>query len=254
MPEIRVGTQRIAYRETGEGRPALLLVHGAGGSSLHFAGLLGLLGRSHRAVALDLPGHGRSPAFKTGVPTSELLERYRDICAELAEQLGLGRFVWVGHSMGGAIGLHLAASAPERLVRLVVVASAGRLRVSAEILSTLRSRFDEVPVLLAGLGFSPASDPGAVRRWAAAQLQAPPEVVLSDFSACHGFDLRARLPELKVPVTVISAADDRLTPPVLQERLAAAIPGARLLRVSRAGHFLLWERPQAVAEAILGSL
>lgn len=254
MPEIRIGTQRIAYREAGEGRPPLLLVHGAGGSSLHFAGLLGPLARSRRAVALDLPGHGRSPALSPGVPASELLERYRDICAELAERLGLGRFVWVGHSMGGAIGLHLAVSAPERLERLIVVASAGKLRVSAQLLSTIRSRFDEVPALLAGLGFSPASDPGAVRRWAAAQLQASPDVVLADFCACHGFDLRARLEAVQVPVTVISAADDRLTPPVLQERLAAAVPGARLLRVSRAGHFLLWERPEAVVEAVLASL
>lgn len=82
MPEIEVGGQRLHYREAGEGRPPLLLVHGAGGSSQHFAALLGKLGRPRRVIALDLPGHGRSAPFQPGVPESELLERYRDLCAD----------------------------------------------------------------------------------------------------------------------------------------------------------------------------
>jgi pimeloyl-ACP methyl ester carboxylesterase len=254
VPELNVASQRISYREAGRSRPPLLLVHGAGGSSRHFAALLGQLGRCRRVVALDLPGHGRSRALSPSVPASELLERYRDLCLELAERLGLGRFVWVGHSMGGAIGLLAAATLPERLERLVVVASAARLRVSDELLSTIRSRFDELPGMLAGLGYSPASDPRAVQRWAASQLQAPPEVVLADFCACGGFDLRPRLAGVQVPVSIISAADDRLTPPVLQQRLAEAIPRARLLRLERAGHFVVWERPEALAEALLQSL
>jgi pimeloyl-ACP methyl ester carboxylesterase len=251
MPEIDIGGQRIAYRELGEGRPPLLLVHGAGGSSRHFAGLLGPLGRVRHVVAIDLPGHGRSAPFGTAVPASELLVRYRDLCAELAERLGLGRFVLVGHSMGGAIGLLLAAAHPDRLARLVVVASAGRLRVADELLATIRDRFHELPALLAGLGYSPATDPGQACSWAATQLQAPPAVVLADFLACACFDLRAELPALRVPCSVIAAEDDRLTPKVLQERLCEAIPGAELHRVTRAGHFLLQERPDALAELLL---
>ena len=202
-------------------------------------------------VALDLPGHGRSPALAIQPPASELLSRYRDLCAELAERLGLGRFILVGHSMGGAIGLMLAAAHPDRLARLVVVASAARLRVSEELLGTIRSRFHELPALLAGLGYSAASDPRQVQGWAATQLQAPPGVVLADFEACACFDLRSGLAGVRVPVSIVAAADDRLTPPALQERLREAIPGAELHRISRAGHFVLQERPDAVADLLL---
>jgi pimeloyl-ACP methyl ester carboxylesterase len=254
MPELEIGRQRIAYREAGEARPPLLLVHGAGGSSRHFAGLMGPLGRVRRTVALDLPGHGRSSPLDPAAPASELLERYRDLCMESAERLGLGRFVLVGHSMGGAVGLLAAAACPERLERLVVVASGARLRVSAEILSTLRTRFEDAPALLAGLGYSPASDARQVQRWSGAQLQAPAEVVLGDFCACDRFDVRAQLQALQVPVTVVSAADDRLTPPALQERLCEEIPGARLQRLTRAGHFVLFERPEALAETVLQAI
>jgi len=254
MPELTIGQQRIVYREAGEARPPLLLVHGAGGSSRHFAGLLGPLGRVRRTVAIDLPGHGRSSPLDPAAPASELLERYRDVCTELAERLGLGRFVFIGHSMGGAIGLLAAAAYPERLESLVVVASAARLRVSAELLSALRTRFEDVPALLAGLGYSPSSDPRQVRRWSEAQLQAPAEVVLDDFCACDRFDVRAQLSALQVPVSVVSATDDRLTPPALQEQLCEEIPRSRLQRLSRAGHFALFERPDALAEALLRAL
>ena len=254
MPQIEVGPQRIHYREAGQGRPPLLLVHGAGGSSQHFAGLLGRLARTRRVVAVDLPGHGRSAPLDPGVPESELLERYRDLCAELGERLGLGRHVVVGHSMGGAIGLLLAAAYPERLDRLIVVAGAGRLRVWPELLSVIRTRWHQLPALLAAIGYSPATDPATARRWAATQLCAPAEVVLADFLACHRFDLRAQLAGLRVLVHIISAADDRLTPPVLQERLRDAIPRASLVKLSRAGHLVIVERPDAVAAAIEAAL
>jgi pimeloyl-ACP methyl ester carboxylesterase len=254
MPQLEVAGQRIAFREAGAGRPPLLLVHGAGSGSSHFAGILGALGRSRRVVALDLPGHGRSPAFRAQVPPEELLLRYRDLCAELAERLGLGRFVLVGHSMGGAIGLLLATSYPDRLSGLVLLGSGARLSIAESLLSAAGGRFDELPVLLAGLGYSPASQRAQVRRWAAAATQAPREVVLADLHACGAVDLRPQLGGLRVPVSIIAGADDRITPLASQERLRLAIPGAGFWPISRAGHFLVQERPDAVVEALLRSV
>jgi pimeloyl-ACP methyl ester carboxylesterase len=241
----------IAYREAGRVRPPLLLVHGAASSSLCFAELVSLLGRQRRAVALDLPGHGRSPAFAAAGVPSTLLERYRDVVAELAEQLGLGRFVLAGHSMGGAVALRFALDLPERLERLVLIATGARLPVAPELTTLVRERFAELPALLAASGFSPESEPRAVARWAARQVQAPPEVALADFKACALHDLRDRLESLRVPTLVLSAADDRLTPPRLQQQLAQRIPGARLTTLTRAGHLLTWERPEALAQAML---
>jgi pimeloyl-ACP methyl ester carboxylesterase len=253
MPSLKLGSQELHYREQGTGGPPLVLVHGAGGSSLHFAELVALLGRERRVVALDLPGHGRSPAFATPPPSPELLERYRDLVAELAERLGLGRFVPVGHSMGGAVALHVALAYGDRLAGLVLVATSARLKVAPAIIEAIRDHFVDLPQLMAAVAYSPASDPQAVRAWAQQQLQAPQDVVLADFRACDCFDVRQHLSEgaVRNRTLVISAADDRLTPPRDQQRLVELIAGARLETVTRAGHFVLCERPEAVARLIL---
>jgi pimeloyl-ACP methyl ester carboxylesterase len=252
MPTVTVRGQKIAYRETGAGRPPVLLVHGAGGSSLHFSEIVRQVGRKQRAVALDLPGHGRSPAFSSPPPSSELLERYRDLVADFAETLGLGRFVFLGHSMGGAVALSFALAYPERLERLFLVATGARLKVEEELLETIRRRFDELPSYFAATGYSPASDRSQVDAWATQQIQAPRPVVLADFLACDLFDVREALPRMTTPCTVVSGADDRLTPPRLQEQLAASIPSARLETLARAGHFLLFERPAHLAALVVG--
>ena len=91
MPEITIGAQKIAYRQQGQGRPGVLLVHGAGQSSVHFSELMGVLGQQTNTVALDLPGHGSSPAPDPMVQPADLLEYYRDLVAEFAEKIGLGK-------------------------------------------------------------------------------------------------------------------------------------------------------------------
>jgi pimeloyl-ACP methyl ester carboxylesterase len=252
MPVLTIGQQPISYREQGAGAgPPLLLVHCAGGSSSHFVELLDLLGRQRRVVALDLPGHGRSPRIDPPPPPAELLERYRDVVAELGERLGLGRFVLVGHSMGGAVAQLFALAYRDRLAHLVLLATAARLKVAAPLLEAIRDHFDRLSGMLGAVGYSAASDPRQVQRWAASLLQAPQEVVLDDFRACALFDVRERLGGLDCPTLVISAADDRLTPPSWQQRTVELLPRARMETVSRAGHFLFWERPDEVSRLVL---
>ena len=251
MPEITIGAQKIAYRQQGQGRPGVLLVHGAGQSSVHFSELMGVLGQQTNTVALDLPGHGSSPAPDPMVQPADLLEYYRDLVAEFAEKIGLGKFVLVGHSMGGAVAQHFALSMGDRLEALVLVATAGRLKVAPMILQAIREQFQMLPQMIAAVGYSPAASSAQVAHWAAQQIQAPREVVLADFRACALFDVRERLGEISCPVTIISAADDRLTPPLLQDQLETRIPRSRLVRLTRAGHFVFMERPAPVAEAIL---
>ena len=251
MPQITIGAQKLSYRQQGEGRPPLLLIHGAGQSSVHFSELMGVLGRHCWTVALDLPGHGGSPPLDPLPPVSELLQRYRDLAAEFAERIGLGKFMLVGHSMGGAVAQLFALSMGERLAGLVLVATSGRLKVAPMILQAIREHFDGLPAMIAAVGYSPAASTEQVARWSANQIQAPQQVVLDDFRACAQFDVRDQLGEISCPVSIISAADDRLTPPMLQQQLQKRIPRSELVHVSRAGHFVFMERPDVVAQAIL---
>ena len=235
----------------GEGGPAILLLHGAGGSSLHYAELLRILGRERRTIALDLPGHGRSDKFVDGLDPDTLLWRYRDLVADFAEKLGLGRFILVGHSMGGAVALHFAHAFGDRLKGLGLIATAARLRVDPSILFAIKNHFEGLGQAVGAVAYSPAADPSKVECWAAEQIQATQDVVLADFEACAVFDLRPELGQMDLPCCIIGGADDQLTPPKLQHRLTEYFPRADVQVLDRCGHFPLCERPEPVAKLIL---
>src|SRR5690606_4372959 len=102
----------------GEG-PPLLLLHGFTGAADSWPDrTLAGLSRTHRVIAPDLPGHGRSDAPPD--PARYALPRVVDDLAYLLGELGAASATWVGYSMGGRIALGAAVLAPERVERLVL--------------------------------------------------------------------------------------------------------------------------------------
>ena len=102
-------------------RPTLVLVHGLLGTADIFRPLLEALPADWHALAINLPGAGRSerhPELRVTLASASLC------VGEILDALQLDRPVLVGHSHGGAVGLHLGASAPERLRALVLLAPA----------------------------------------------------------------------------------------------------------------------------------
>ena len=106
--------------DEGEG-PPVVLIHGYGDTADGWRRVVpGLLER-HRVIALDVPPFGRS-----GDPrTAKLIDFYKPFFPELLERLGLERATVIGHSLGGAIALHLTLERPELVERLGLVAPAG---------------------------------------------------------------------------------------------------------------------------------
>ena len=78
----------------------------------------------------------------------------------------------------------------------------------------------------------------------------PPEVTAGDFRACDAFDVSPRLGEIKIPVLVISALEDKLTPPKYGEFLRDNIEGARLVLIPGVGHLLPLEAPHRLNDSI----
>lgn len=237
----------------GAAGPPLVLVHGAGGTHLHWPEeLRALPGR--RVVALDLPGHGGSPG-----PSSRSIAAYSRSVLALLDALAIPAAVIAGHSMGGAIALTAALEAPARLAGLVLVGTGARLRVSPAVLQATAD-----PVALAAAARSMAdfafgSLGGAPLREAHARglVACPAGVAHGDFQACDAFDVMARLGELRLPALVVCGSEDRLTPPKYSEHLRDRIAGARLELVPGAGHMVMQEAPARVAgavEAFLASL
>src|SRR5215216_4177380 len=106
--------------DAGEG-PPVLLVHGYGDTADGWRRVVPGLLRDHRVIALDVPPFGRSDEVRRPA----LIEFYKDWFPAFFEQMGLERATVIGHSLGGAISLHLSLARPDMVERLGLIAPAG---------------------------------------------------------------------------------------------------------------------------------
>lgn len=244
----------IAYAEhrggpRSTGRPPLLLIHGAGGSRLVWPGELRRM-PGEWVFALDLPGHGRSPA-----PAEASIEAYTDRLQRWMRALDLPPAVLIGHSMGGAVALQVALSSP-RVAGIGLIASGARLRVEPALLAGLEQP-DSYRKLLGQLNrrwFAPGAEPALIRLSERRLAEANPAVVAADFQACDRFDVLDRLGELRLPALVVCGLQDQMVPEKYCRTLAYRLAGAHLVFVPDAGHMLVLEQPEAVSTALRGFL
>jgi len=244
MPFAQIGEQALFYTVSRRGGPALILIHGAGGSHLHWpAALRRMPGAT--VYAVDLPGHGRSEG-----PGREHIEDYVADIVRFMDAVGVSRGVLVGHSMGGAIAQMTALMAPERVAGLVLVGTGARLRVAPALLDGILQDARGTLDLIAEWAWGPEADPTLVARGRQMMARVHPQVVWGDFAACDRFDVRERIGEITVPTLVITGSEDRMTPPKFGQWLAERIPGARCVLVEGAGHMVMLEKPDQVASAV----
>jgi pimeloyl-ACP methyl ester carboxylesterase len=224
--------------------PTLVLLHGAGGSAMVWPPeLLSLPGVN--VAALDLPGHGGAPR-----PGRRTVRQYATAVAETVSASGLSSLVLVGHSMGGAIALELAAAGLPGLRGLVLLGTSGRLRVGQPLFEALSDDFSAATTRISELSFGPGTPP-ALRQAAAEELRRCGSMTLTgDFLACNGFDRRAALPTLEMPTLVISGSADRMVPPRHSEATAAALPQGAFSLIEGVGHFVMQEAPALVGEQV----
>lgn len=245
---VEVGGTRLAYLEAGKGLslPVVVLIHGAGGSRKVWHLLLRDLSRlGLRGIAIELPGHGKSPGagFETIRGYSRFVEAFLDA-------KGISNPILAGHSMGGAIALEVGFSNPEKLGGLVLIGTGARLRVSDEILDGLRSDFENTVSRIAEYAYSNSPCQAMIEEGKRQLLECVPMVVWSDFKACNEFDVINRVKKILLPTLVICGEEDILTPPKYSELLARSIPSARLYLVEHAGHMVMVEQPGLVGAAI----
>ena len=98
--------------------PVLLAVHGLAGSAASWRPFAAAANRSHRVLAVDLPGHGRSSSAGRSLAVADLAA----VLSEVVEQLATGPVVLAGHSMGAAVSVLTAAATPQHVERLVLLA------------------------------------------------------------------------------------------------------------------------------------
>jgi pimeloyl-ACP methyl ester carboxylesterase len=245
MPTANVSGRPLHYVETGGGTPTVIFVHGAGGGWGTWTRQLEGLADAGRMIALDLPGHGASPG--DGCQT---VPDYAAVVQGFIRALGAGPVVLAGHSMGGGIAQTIALTAPDLLRGIMLVGTGARLRVFPKLFDLLASGYPAAVDFVTSYAWSPTSAAALKDGGRRAMLETRPDSTLGDFRACDGFDVMDRLPEIRRPSLVIVGEDDALTPVKYSEHLAGQISGATLVRIPRAGHFVMLEQPDEVNLAI----
>jgi pimeloyl-ACP methyl ester carboxylesterase len=251
MPFLTVMGSRIYYAErrpVPAEKPAVVFIHGAGGSHQHW--LYQVRNLAHTlTLALDLPGHGRSEGSgRDGIAA------YGDWLVAFLDEAGLEQSVLVGHSMGGAIAQDVALRYPARVAGLGLVATGARLRVAPAILEGILQNPVEAARIICELAFGPEAPAEMVRLGRRQMGETPAQVFHGDFVACDAFDVLGQLEGIRAPTFVLCGTQDRLTPAKYSTYLRDHIKGARLHLVEGAGHMVMVERAQAVIAALTALL
>lgn len=248
MAPFADGTRnRIWYaqsRSSTRGRPPLLLIHGAGGSHLHWPPQLRRL-PGVSVLAPDLPGHGRSEG-----PGREAIGEYARDVVSFLDALGVERTVVGGHSMGGAIAQAIALEHAERVAGLILIGTGAKLRVAPAVLDGILNDFDATAGLVVDWSFGPAATDDLKQLGIKAIRETDPAVLLGDYRACDRFDIRDQLERIQTPTLVVGGTADRLTPLRFSRYLAENIDRARLEIIEGGGHMMALESPEEVGAVV----
>jgi 3-oxoadipate enol-lactonase len=215
----------------------IVAIHGAGGNAEQWKYQIEHFGRRYRVIAPDLRGHGRSEQPRSAYSLEEFLWDF----TQTLDRLDVSEpFVLLAHSFGGPIALTFAASQPQHVSRLVLVATAPEIRLNPIVEGLLR-----LPLPMRTLE--------RLRPAVAPQLHAPlwviQRVLASTLFPWRGWEL---LPQIRVPTLIIGGQFDLIVPGSALQRMQAQLPTARLEIVRYARHLPQIERPAAVNRAIEG--
>jgi len=249
----------LAAHVTGDG-PGLVLLHGFTGSAAAWGAHLGAFATGRRVIAVDLPGHGGSPAPDGG------LWDVADAVATTVARCGVDRADWLGYSLGGRVAMHVALRHPDRIDRLVLESASPGLDDAAA--RTARAADDDALAdtlerdgltafvdrwLAQPLFASQARLPAPVRAAERARrLAASPAglaAALRAMSVGRQEPLLAWLAHVRRPTLLLAGADDAAYR-AHAARMAAVLPDARIVVVPAAGHTTHLENPAAFRAAV----
>lgn len=257
---LDVGGVFVAVEDHGDGVPCLLL-HGFPLSSEIFAPVRPALETVARVITPDLPGFGRS-AKPLGGYTMEGLAA---VVGQMADALGLDRFVLGGHSMGGYVAMRVAAAMRERLAALILIdtraaadAPEARERRQAAMAAIGRGEREAFLDGFAGnlVGISTRTRaPRIVEELRRLADDVPDHALIGALAGMRERpDSTETLAGLAVPALLVVGEEDTVTPPAEMAALAQRMPRGELAVIPAAGHTPTVERPVATAEVLVAFL
>jgi pimeloyl-ACP methyl ester carboxylesterase len=266
VPEPELGGRVMLYRAGRRDAPPVVLVHGLGQNGARdWSRLIPALAQSHAVYAMDLPGFGQSDKGNRLYSPASFARAIENV---IGSRVG-GRFVLIGHSMGGAVSLAYAAAYPRRIERLILVDMAGVLQraVYAEFLSRagahaatggyledapwftsyLRAaltRAESVPI-----SSGPLLSSAAVRQQF---FRGDPNAIAAYTLVGHDFSYALR--GIAAPTLLIWGSEDKVAPLRTGQLAAATIAHARLAIIRGAGHAPMLQAPERFNSIVLDEL
>ncbi|HVC80531.1 MAG TPA: 3-oxoadipate enol-lactonase [Chloroflexota bacterium] len=257
MPIIELPGGRLHYRLEGPYDASTLVLSNSLGTDMSmWEPQIPLLARHLRVLRYDTRGHGDSEVTAAG----ETLAGHGQDVIELLHDLGIERAHFCGLSMGGMVGMWLAARAPECIDRLVLCNTAARIGTPAlwdARIAAIRAggMAAVVPAVMARF-FSPAylaRGSEAVDRVRRGLEATSVDGYIACCVAIRDADLSADLKSVRTPTLVLAGTHDLAAPPEEEQALARAIEGARYSELD-AAHLSNIEAPERFTEAVLGFL
>ncbi|HEX9035815.1 MAG TPA: alpha/beta fold hydrolase [Ktedonobacterales bacterium] len=259
MPEVMLNGARIHYEERGQGPETIVFSHGLLWSGRMFRAQVAALSDRYRCVTFDFRGQGESAVTADGYDMDTLTQD----AAELIAALGLAPCHFAGLSMGGFVGMRLAARRPDLIRSLILMETSAdpepqenipqyrRLLAVARWVG-LRPVAGRVMPIMFGATFM--RDPGRAEERREWQGYMAANNRVGVIRATEGVITRKpiydELGAITLPTLIIIGDEDVATTPDHSARMRDAIEGAQLVRIPRAGHTSSVEEPEAVTVAI----
>jgi len=257
LRRVDVDGAEVNYVEMGEG-PALVLVHGLSGCWQNWLEQIPHFARTHRVLALDLPGFGDSPM----PPWDISIPRYGELLDGFCRVLNVHSSTLVGNSMGGFISAEASIAQPDWVEKLVLVSAAGitHARMRKEPAAVVARMAAAAAPLAVRLQASSLRRPRL--RWAAFRgvFHAPhrmrPELLWEQYTGAIdapgfadalrtliGYDFTDRLEDVEDPTLIVWGRNDRVVPSTDATGYAKHLRNSRVVIFDRCGHCPQLERP-----------
>lgn len=248
MPKIKVRDIEMYHELHGKGTP-VVLIGGLAGDARAWARQIEILAKSYQVLAFDNRGTGRSDC--PDLPYTTKL--FAEDTVGLMDALNLPSAHVIGRSMGGAIAQEMAIHFPDRVRRLIITASFGKMdrygaRILENIMEVVRTQGYREAAKHQSLFFFPPSYFNAheeemdALEEVLADSNRPVHAYVNSTMACLGHDALDRLGQIECPTLVLAGEEDVLCSLDCSREIAKRVPGAELRVLKGASHFFLIQR------------
>ena len=246
MPFFEFDKTKIHYvdvdrRQDTSAGLSLLFIHGAGSSHFSWALQLVEFSTTHRCIAIDLSGHGKS---ENANGEASIDKGFAHEVAALVNHLDLQEFILIGHSMGGGVAMSYVLNPAFRSPQaLVLVDSSPELNL-AQVVPGLLTEVVEETRKLNHDAFDEYAEKLHMKQYEKAMKHLDSIAMQRDLRACNKFNVSDSVKDITIPTFALVGEDDDVITPTIVKNYIDAIPRGDLAVVRGADHVPMIEQPE----------